>query len=122
MKIAEKTNKDINEVSLNDVLNAEDGSILELVCGNILDKVELAKRDELLDLLLSKIHYNGHIILSGIDIRDISRKYDIGEIDIDRYLTKVYSVRSASYLESLLKKIKDKKYYVIISRLDSNLM
>lgn len=109
--------------NLNDLINTEDGSVEELDCGYILDKTPLDKRDKLLGLILSKIKYNGNVMFNGLDIVDLARRHEIGEIDDDTYLTKLYTDRSsASSLELLSNALVQNGYQLIIKRLDSNLM
>jgi len=59
----------INTENINQISSYEEGSFTEINFGDTLDFVKFSERSKLLNLVLSKLQYEGIISIHGLDIR-----------------------------------------------------
>jgi len=119
--IVEKPSKD-NEVTLQQAVSLDDGSVEYLYAGHFLDKVQASQRNDVLQALIKKVAYGGNIVFTGLDIEEVARKLFIAEINSERALNKIYENRSASTLEIMRDYISSKAIEVKVSRLNTDTM
>lgn len=83
-----------NEVHVNDIDKVVDASIDSIRLGSVLDFIE--DRDNLLQVIVSKLRYGGEIELLGTDIYDVARGLHHAELDLDDAHKLLYGNRQST--------------------------
>ena len=94
------------QVDLSEVASLDDGAYEEILVGSCLDFIE--QRDEFTKELVKKIRYGGKIIITGLDIYEISRAVINRNLRLEEINPVVYDGRySVSSIFDMVKKIQE---------------
>ncbi len=126
----DKVQADYQKVNIQSIKTIEPSTCTEINVSDCLDY--FLDRNNILVTLISKLRYNGKIIIMGTDLLDVCRALTFGKLSVDEGWQVLYSGRlSCSTLNSvkgILQNHKLKieqaycsslKYYVVATRNDS---
>lgn len=103
--------------TLNQILEAPDGSIPSLDIKDLLDMLPIGERNTVLQNLLKKIKYDGYIELTGLDLDDVIRASYIGYIDNNILVELLYKDRqSALSCDIMCEMLKSINFKIINTR------
>ncbi len=94
----------INTENINQIGSYEEGSFSEIELGNLLDLIKFEERQGVLNVVLSKLQFEGIIKIQGLDIRLLAQHILHQQntlADINVFLAVASCVDTASICESL---------------------
>jgi hypothetical protein len=105
-----------SEVNMNDLDKITAASVDSIRLGTTLDFVE--KRDELLEVVASKVRYGGELELLGTDVYDTARGLCFAELDLDGADKLLYNGRqSVDTLQNVVHSLQQLGFEIKIKRI-----
>lgn len=93
------------ETSFEELVNMEDASCMSIDMNDSLDFMVYEDRNKAIDIALSKLRYDGDVILSGVDVISISDYLRAGRITIPHFNSVITNRISVNSMFNMMDKI-----------------
>lgn len=102
---------------LNEII---DNSCEYILANKLFDNLHINNFNPILDLLIRKMRLNGILVISGLDIKLLSKDITNDIINLEDISNIVYSIKSVGTILNMLEAIEKRKLKVITSKIVGN--
>lgn len=122
IKITLKEPSSADEVNLNDVPNLTRASFDKVELEDILDYIDIENHDVVLLELIGLLRYGGTLLVSGLDIIDIARQIEYGQITPEEGNVMLYKGgrKCAKHLNSVVNELHNFGLVVTVKQINQN--